>query len=108
MVSAPSHGGGTRVGSGHSMVGKLVGPYRGASPLALRFSALSTFSGVRGPSQRRAPRTSKPASPPAGITGKQWPLARLFRAERPVRVRVLHDVRDDVAHLERGRALVLE
>src|SRR5207249_8169984 len=54
LPSPPSHGVGTRVGSGHEMSGKLVGPNRPSSPFALDRSALSTFSGVIGTSSTRS------------------------------------------------------
>src|SRR2546427_8310960 len=73
LPSPPSHGGGTRVGSGHAMSGKAVGPNRPASPFSLRRSALNTFSGVMGTSSIRTPTASYTAFATAGGTGSSGP-----------------------------------
>src|SRR6266516_938302 len=73
LPSPPSHGGGTRVGSGHAMSGKAVGPNRPASPFSLRRSALNTFSGVMGTSSIRTPSVSYAAFATAGGTGSSGP-----------------------------------
>src|SRR6266566_1943951 len=77
MLSASAPGGATTIGSGHRTRGKSLGPKRGASPFALRLSALSTFSGVIGTSSTRTPTASYTAFATAGMTGSSgpWPAS---------------------------------
>src|SRR2546425_1620125 len=82
--SPPPHGGGTRVGSGQGMSGKVLGPNRGSSPLAFRFSAFSTFSGVTGISSTRTPTASYTALATAGMTGKSGPWPTSFAPKGPL------------------------
>src|SRR6266699_556803 len=77
MLSASAPGGATTIGSGHGTGGKSLGPERGASPLAFRLSAFSTFSGVIGTSSTRTPTASYTAFATAGMTGSSgpWPAS---------------------------------
>src|SRR4029078_856868 len=43
-----------------------------------------------------------------GHDGQQRPLANLLGAEGTLRIRVLDEIREDLGHVEAGRALVLE
>src|SRR5207245_7247364 len=81
--SPPSHGGGTRVGSGHGRSGNRAGPNRGSSPFCLRRSALNTFSGVIGTSSIRTPTASYTAFATAGGTGSSGPWPHSLAPKGP-------------------------
>src|SRR5439155_8213562 len=83
VPSPPSHGGATRIGSGHAMAGKCAGPNRGARPLAFASSALTIFSGVIGTSSIRTPIASYTALATAGITGRSGPCPTSFAPNGP-------------------------
>src|SRR5437879_69434 len=83
LPSPPSHGGGTRVGSGQAMSGNAAGPNRGASPFSLRRSALNTFSGVIGTSSMRTPTASYTAFATAGGTGSSGPCPHSLAPKGP-------------------------
>src|SRR5438093_13528476 len=84
LPSPPSHGGGTRVGSGHGMSGNAAGPNRGASPLSFRRSALNTFSGVIGTSSMRTPTASYTAFATAGGSGSSGPCPHSLAPNGPL------------------------
>src|SRR5713101_5417760 len=81
--SPPSHGVGTRIGSGQGMSGKVVGPNLAASPFHFPRNALSTFSGVIGTSSTRTPTASYTAFATAGITGSSGPWPTSFAPKGP-------------------------
>src|SRR5213076_257747 len=83
LPSPPSHGGGTRIGSGHAMSGNAVGPNRPASPFFFRRSALNTFSGVIGTSSMRTPTASYTAFATAGGTGSSGPCPHSLAPNGP-------------------------
>src|SRR5712691_419887 len=81
--SPPSHGGGTRVGSGHGMSGNAAGPNRGTSPFSFRRRALKTFSGVIGTSSMRTPTASYTVFATAGGTGSSGPWPHSLAPKGP-------------------------
>src|SRR3989442_1033181 len=83
LPSPPSHGGGTRIGSGHAISGNAVGPNRPASPFSFRRSALNTFSGVMGTSSMRTPTASYTAFATAGGTGSSGPCPHSLAPKGP-------------------------
>src|SRR5438445_3953646 len=83
LPSPPSHGGATRMGSGHGRSGNPSGPNRGSSPFSLRRSALKTFSGVIGTSSMRTPTASYTAFATAGGTGRRGPWPHSFAPNGP-------------------------
>src|SRR5437773_2369672 len=83
LPSPPSHGGGTRIGSGHAISGNAVGPNRPASPFSFRRSALNTFSGVMGTSSMRTPTASYTAFATAGGTGSSGPCPHSLAPNGP-------------------------
>src|SRR5213078_131985 len=84
LPSPPSHGGGTRVGSGHGISGKVFGPTLPSSPFLFAFSALKTFSGVIGTSSIRTPMASYTAFATAGGTGSSGPWPHSLAPKGPL------------------------